>query len=130
MLDIREIEQLPESLVDVADVIGLSATLALVEKAGGVRIYVPERLGDDHRLIEWLGRDAAVKLSEAYAMEELVVPRCAEQLRNVRNRCIRQERSLGASTAELALRYRLTERQVFTILSREDESASDQYSLL
>ena len=130
MLDIREIEELPQSLVEVADVIGLSATLVLVEKAGGVRIYIPDRLGDDHRLIEWLGRDAAVRLSEAYAMEELIVPRCAEQLRNVRNRCIRQERTQGDSTAALALRYRLTERQVFTILSRQEDSSSDQYSLL
>lgn len=130
MLDVREIEELPESLAEVAEAIGLSATLALVEHAGGVRIYVPERLADDHRLVQWLGRDAAARLSEAYAMEELVVPRCADLLRRVRNRCIRHERAQGARPAELALRYRLTERQVFTILSREDETPSDQFSLL
>jgi len=130
MLEIREIHDLPESLTDVADAIGLPATLALVEHAGGVRIYVPERLSDDHRLVEWLGRDAAAMLSDAYAGEELVVPRCAEALRRVRNRQIRRERSEGARPAELALRYRLTERQVFTILARDDAPASDQFSLL
>lgn len=130
MLDVREVEELPQSLVDVAEVIGLPATLALVEAAGGVRIYVPERLSDDHRLIEWLGREAAALLSASFAMEELVVPRCAEALRRVRNRQIRHERDQGARPAELALRYRLTERQVYTILSRDDAPASDQISLL
>lgn len=130
MLDVRDIEELPQSLVDVAEVIGLAATLALVENAGGVRIYVPERLTDDHRLADWLGREAAASLSEAFAMEELVVPRCAEALRRVRNRQIRHERDQGARPAELALRYRLTERQVYTILSRDDAPASDQFSLL
>lgn len=130
MLDIREIEALPPSLVDVAEVVGLAATLALVEHAGGVRIYVPERLGDEHRLVEWLGREAAALLSEAFAMEELVVPRCADALRRVRNRQIRHERDQGARPAELALRYRLTERQVYTILSRDDAPAADQFTLL
>jgi Mor family transcriptional regulator len=130
MLDVREIEELPQSLVDVAEVIGLAATLALVESAGGVRVYVPERLGDEHRLIEWLGRDAAAALSAAFAMEELVVPRCADALRRVRNRQIRHERDQGDAPAVLALRYRLTERQIYTILSRDDAANSDQFSLL
>ncbi|WP_046079657.1 Mor transcription activator family protein [Halomonas sp. HG01] len=130
MLDVREIQELPQSLTDVAEAIGLAATLALVEHAGGVRIYVPERLGDEHRLIDWLGREAAVRLSEALAMEELVVPRCADALRRVRNRQMRLERDQGARPAELALRYRLTERQVYTILSRADDEARDQISLL
>lgn len=130
MLDVREIEELPQSLVDVAEVVGLAATLALVEHAGGVRIYVPERLDDDHRLVTWLGAPAAAQLSEAFAMEELVVPRCAEALRRVRNRQMRRERDQGAKPAELALRYGLTERQVYTILSRSDAATSDQISLL
>ncbi|SFT74079.1 Mor transcription activator family protein [Halomonas saccharevitans] len=130
MLDVREIQELPQSLTDVAEAIGLAATLALVEHAGGVRIYVLERLGDEHRLIDWLGREAAVRLSEALAMEELVVPRCADALRRVRNRQMRLERDQGARPAELALRYRLTERQVYTILSRADDEARDQISLL
>lgn len=131
MLEVREIEELPASLAEVAEAIGLAATLSLVEHAGGVRIYVPERLTDDHRLVEWIGREAAARLSESFSMEELIVPRCAEALRRVRNRHMRRERQeLGARPAELALRYRLTERQVYTILAQGDAPAADQYSLL
>ncbi|MEX0745299.1 MAG: Mor transcription activator family protein [Phycisphaeraceae bacterium] len=131
MLDVHDIEELPQSLAEVAEVIGLAATLALVEHAGGVRIYVPESLGDDHRLVEWLGQEAAALLSEAFAMEELVVPRCAAALRQVRNRRMRFERQEhGARPAELALRYGLTERQVYTILADVDDPYADQYSLL
>jgi len=129
MLEIREIQELPHSLVRVAEVIGLAGVLALVENAGGVRIYVPESLTDDHRLVEWLGRDAAARLSESFAMEELVVPRCAEMLRKIRDRQIRHERDHGARPAELALRYRLTERQIYTILSRHDAPPSCQQGL-
>lgn len=121
---------LPENFKDVIEVIGLQSALVLADKLGGIRMYVPERMSDEHPLVETLGRKKAQLLSDHYTGDYLYLPRCAEALRNLRNSRIIAERNQGASTSKLALRYRLTERQVQTIIARgveKDERQQDMF---
>lgn len=116
-----EAELLPQSLAEVIDAVGMAPAMALVERAGGTRVYVPERIDGEHPLAQWMGLDAAQALVERFGTDTLDVPRCLAGMRMVRDRRIRAERRAGASIRDLALRYRLTMRQVYTILASGDQ---------
>lgn len=126
-----DIDQLPHSAAEIVDVVGVEAALRLVEAWGGVRLYVPQQMPEDHLLVSTLGRSEADTLAERYGGETIQIPRCLHALRAVRNSRIRAERHGGASPALLALRYGLTERQVYAIIAAADEPVDDrQQSLL
>lgn len=110
------VDDLPPVARDLVEVIGLPAAVRLVEKWGGVRIYVPATVGEDHPLARMIGVDTARALCEYCAGELLAVPRAAAALREARNREIRARYADGESQARLARAYALTERQVRNIL--------------
>lgn len=124
------IEYLPESLRDIVDVIGLAATLELVEHFGGIALYVPSELTSEHRIVKALGAAAAAKLWEVYQADTLIIPRCNEALRRARNAEIIARNQAGATVAVLALEYALTQRAVWYILADADAPSSPQISLL
>ncbi|MDD5036677.1 MAG: Mor transcription activator family protein [Methylococcaceae bacterium] len=102
-----------------AEVIGIEKARLLIAEYGGIRVFIPmsSHLNDSHHLVELLGAEAAVKLCNVYCGETIEVPRNAEALIEVRNSEIRQKRACGMTTRELALRFRMTERNVFKILA-------------
>ena len=125
------LDDLPASARDLAGLIGLPATLRLVEKWGGtMRLYVPRNIGPDHELARVLGLEAARALSSRYDGDYLPsVPRCADALRAARDRALLRRRAEGASPAALALEFGLTERHVWRILSAV-RAAGPQQALL
>jgi len=120
---------LPESLRDIADVIGMAATLNLVKAYGGVRLWVPVKLTPDHALVHAIGLQAARKLVEYCALEELWIPKAAAALRAVRDQTIRERRADGEQVARLALEYGLTDRRVWEILAAGEEDEGRQAAL-
>lgn len=121
-----ETDLLPESMADLVDIIGLPAVLRLMEAFGGTELWVPERLFYNHKLLEALDGEAAQSLCEYMAGSRIRVPRGAAIIREVRNRAIRRERHQGAKLDELALRYKITDRHVLTILNSEPEDDRQQ----
>jgi len=63
----------PASLVEIAEVIGVAATLRLVDAYGGSVCYVPTRLDDSHRLVQAIGPLAAQRLVARYTGEKLEI---------------------------------------------------------
>lgn len=119
MLEDIVADDLPETLQDMLAMIGLPATLKLVEAFPGVRIFVPATMHRDHSLAELLGFEAACKLAEYFQGSEYAVPRAADAIRKSRDRKIR--RLYGPMTAgQLALKYGMTERQVYRIVAEPD----------
>lgn len=117
-----EARYLPSILQDMAELIGLPATLKLVEAYGGVRLYIPKRFDPDHPLVKLVGHAHAAKLCESYGGElHFDIPRAVAATRAARDARMRNDRSLGATHRELALRYVLTERQIRNILGDEEE---------
>jgi Mor family transcriptional regulator len=115
-------EDLPESLADVVEAIGIAATLKLIERFGGIRIYVPlrEHISDDHELARAIGLVAARKLAEIWGKERMPLPRAAKAMRLARDRALRRDyQSISAS--QCALKYQVTERQVYWIVGRDEE---------
>ncbi|MAZ33403.1 MAG: hypothetical protein CMO06_09690 [Thalassospira sp.] len=125
-----DIDQLPQTAAEISEIVGIDAALRLVDAWGGVRIYVPRQIPDDHLLISTLGREEAELLAEHYGGETILIPRCLAALRAVRNARICRERSEGHGIAVLALRYRLTERQVYAVLAASDAVADDRQQSL
>lgn len=125
------LDDLPESLREVVDLIGLAATLKLVEHFGGrTQLYVPRDIDHDHPIAQAVGITAARKLATVYSADTLRnIPRCAEGLRRIRNTEIRA-RHPAESAATLALAFGLTERQIWTILGEDDEEADARQAAL
>ncbi len=113
--DIRE-EDLPKSLANIVRAIGMPATLKLIERYGGSRVYVPEpkHITVDHAIARAIGFDAARALSRLAGDERIEVPRAAGAFRLARDRLILRE-SRTASVSKLALKYHLSERQIYQI---------------
>ncbi len=121
---------LPESLHEVVELIGLTATLKLVEHYGGlIAVYVPRKLAPDHHLARNLGLAPARKLASHYGADCLRnIPRCVDGLRRIRDSELRA-RHPAESAATLALAFGLTERQIWTILGEDDEPDARQAAL-
>jgi hypothetical protein len=125
-----DIEQLPGSLGDVVDAIGVDAALRLVECLGGTRLYVPERMTPEHPIVALLGHKNAYALANQFGGDQIILPRCVAAMRAIRDATIRELRSGGVSTKRLALNHGLTERQIYAILAGGSEEESPQQSLL
>ena len=118
------VELLPFILQDLTHLIGLPLTMCIVEKYGGIRLYVPkEALADDHDLVKLLGREAAEKLQSHYGGEmHFDIPLALAHMRAVRNAEIRVKRKNTTASA-LARDYRTTERNIRLICGEvEDDS--------
>lgn len=121
------IDDLPPLLQHITELIGLDRCLRLVEAWGGTKVYIPmdEHLDDDHWLVRCIGAEAAAALCAGLGSGDLLLPKAATAIRAARNRAIVEALQQGASTREMALRYRLTERQVWEIKARCGLSGRD-----
>lgn len=111
-----DLDQLPESLSALAEMIGLSLSLALVKHYGGITLEVPKKIGDNHYLTKALGKKDALRFCEFYGGDRLYVPKVANALRRMRNRKIIQDYTEGLTIKELVRKYRLCDRQVWNVL--------------
>ena len=118
---------LPASVQMIADVIGSERALYLIgqlprcysgkpgKKSHRPMLYVPkpERLSDDHRLVQILGRQWADKLSRHFGGEMLSPANCAEHYRRFRDQnIIRMVIEEGIPKAEVAEFMQVSERHV------------------
>lgn len=97
----------PASLIEVAEVIGVKATLHLVEAFGGTTLYVPEHLDPSHRLAQAIGFNAAEQLVSMYRLEKIEVP----TMRIVRTRKALIGKATG-TTNQIAREFGVTTRWV------------------
>ncbi|MBF0192097.1 MAG: hypothetical protein HQL99_13300 [Magnetococcales bacterium] len=109
---------LPESLQEVAGVIGVDGAFDLVQEYGGTRIFVPRKMREHHKLVASLGMERARRLAHHFGGETLSVVRNAELLRRTRNRQIVESYNTGVGVRQLARDHALTERQIYSILGK------------
>lgn len=130
-IDYKDIptHDLPDSLRELAELLGLGAAMTLVERWGGVRLHIPTCPRDDHPLVLHLGETAAEKLAHYYGGDRITVPRGRGLMRAVRDSAIRRLHDKGASASELALEFGLTERQVWNVLRKTAPTDKRQISL-
>jgi len=120
---------LPPSVHEVAAVIGMPATLRLVERFGGTTLPLPRgvnRRGNASltALAKQIGEEPAHKLAHHCAGEPLYIPRCELALRRLRDHSIceqfealvREGVTANKAVTQLALEYKLTDRWIWKIL--------------
>lgn len=103
----------------------LPVALKLVDALGGRAYYVPHagRLHDEHPIVRAIGMDSARLLAEEWPQMDIMIPRCSEILRKLRNQALAGD-AAAMSVPELARKYDLTERMVYYILAGVPETAA------
>lgn len=115
-----DLADLPESLAELARLIGLAPALALVRARGGVRIYIPLEVETlpGHWLAETVGWHGAVAMVERFGGDgHYLVPKALKAFQQARNRRLVAQYLAGRSQRDLALAYGLSERQVCAIVA-------------
>lgn len=122
--------KLPQTAQDIVDVIGMDATMALVRRYPGIPLKVPKGRRLDGAMVQRLssdiGQDAALKFIRHYKGEVVVIPRCADALRVMRNKQIIAQYGNGTTVADLAREYKLTVRQIRSVLNSPDVAVAVQ----
>ncbi|WP_160795915.1 Mor transcription activator family protein [Craterilacuibacter sinensis] len=123
-------ELLPESIRDIAQLIGFPAALALVQAMGGTTFKVPKgRTPEGIALFQWvseiIGQREAGVIARHYGGSVIYIPRCYDALLELRDRELRARfdslttgQSANISVRELAGRFKLADRTIWRILKR------------
>ena len=128
-MDTGCLDDLPNSVREIAEVIGRRAALHLIgqlpacyrdadKKSAKVMMYVPKRLGPDHRLVEILGFPTAMKLVKAFGGEILHPANCRSIYARMRDELVIRMMDMGARPALLAELFGMTERNVNNIFRK------------
>ncbi len=106
-------ELLPPSIRRLVAAIGVGPTLALLEARGGTEIVINKEGMRSDLLTGLIGKTAAGLVIQLYAERgRVMLPMPDKLLIAARNREIAAAHDQGVSAPTLALRYRLTVRQV------------------
>lgn len=111
-------EDLPASLRDICEVIGLEPALSLVAAYGGTRVPVPASCQPNSRMARAIGLEPAVALARHYARDQIYIPSLLAVGRPRRDREIVAAHERGDKITALARRYRISERQVQKITKK------------
>lgn len=110
--------RLADTLVDT---IGLEAARVLIKEYGGKQIKIPDGSRRGGAFSAWLdealGVEAARALKATFGGEEITVPVLYDQMLAARNRLIVADYEAGLCMLDLVRKYRLTQRQIRTILN-------------
>jgi len=119
---VTDTSNLPESARILVEHLGATVALKIIKVWPGLKFRVPLGIRDEspmrQKLVELLGEDDTLLVMEQFGGEIIYVATCAQAVRDVRDTQIIAEYSAGGTIVDLALRYRLTSRQIETILQR------------
>lgn len=120
------IDLLPPLLQDFERLIGLQATMALVQRWGGLRVYfpTPDRVTADHPYAQAIGVDALTTLAREYGgLPHFQLPKAERALQAVRNAQIAKDYATAKTARQIAAEHGLTERQVVRLVADMGVSA-------
>ncbi|MEO1766773.1 Mor transcription activator family protein [Thiobacter aerophilum] len=119
------------ALADTAELeslIGREALAALISTCGGLALRIPKNPPMSGPLCD-LPLPAQQALAWRYGGTILYVPKCDGAARAARDAAIRAAYDAGERVQDIARRYRLTERWVYDILGRAEETPPAQAAL-
>jgi hypothetical protein len=110
-------EDLPGVAQRIARAIGVEATVTLIQRRGGRRIFVPATAVPGQQLVGIIGIAAAQRLAELYGNDRVELPTRASVLRAMRDTRVREEHALGTLTVTaIADKFGLSRKHVQRIL--------------
>lgn len=122
---------LPESLQQMIDAIGENATLALVEAFPGTTQRLPALSNvSTHHFVPVIGELPLHRLvKDLGGSRDVYIPRCLDGMRKKRDQAIVREYLDGVKVNELALKYHLSDRQIWRILKETNMLDERQQAL-
>lgn len=104
-------------LDEIAEVIGVDATMRLARHFGGIDLYVPAKVGHDHPITVAIGGAAAAQLVEHYHGTVIAIARTGE-----RHHRVRALAATGRLTRKaIARETGYSERWIYQLLADGDE---------
>lgn len=116
ILQFLRADDLPQSVRGLTDRIGLAATMKLIQEYGGTRLYLPDKLPPEHKLVRLVGLSAARVITGHFIDGQPTIPAASYAIRCARDRAILAA-SGSVSVRRLARIYNLSERQIHNIRS-------------
>lgn len=129
MTTTENLDDLPPSVREIAEVIGRAAALKLVgqlpEIVAGVKgrksrrtlLYVPKTITPDHRLYQILGPENAEKLARRFGGEMMHPANCRSVHQRTRDDAVRRMVADGANVSTISAIMRISQRQIKNILN-------------
>ena len=102
----------PDSLRDIAEVVGMQDALVLAERARHRNLYVPKTMTSDHWIVGAIGPDKANALVRYYGGCKLDIASGYAIKVADRRRSIQQDHKEGATKAELMGKYKMSARGI------------------
>lgn len=122
-LDTQLLEPL---LQDFVRLVGLANTMAIVERWGGLPLYIAGQPDAEGDLAQLIGMEAAQILAREYGGERPRIPKAGKALRALRDVRIRADHATKSIRA-LVLEHGLSERRICEILAAEPASQPDLF---
>ena len=144
-MNLEELQDLlPESVQQIAGLIGFQSTMALIDKLGGTTFPIGKgihSLGVNrlNMLRQAIGYDNTNKLMADFGGDMLYIPRCAEAMREWRNRKLierfdelteQQALSSLMALSHICPEFGLSDRYVWKILGMYGRTTSSQQGSL
>ena len=114
------IDDLPASLVDVAETLGLRVAVALIEHFGGLEVKFPVSPKPDHPVIKALGDEDGRALCEFLGGQQIYVPH-SRPARSLRAEVIALQ-SAGLDRAAIARRLGISQRYVRMLINQRPDT--------
>ena len=112
-------------LAEFVKLVGVSATMRIVERFGGTPLYLAAEPPADGQLAKLIGWPDAQRLGREFAGEHPMIPKAYAALKALRNRRLVADRHRGLTLSQLAQRYGLTQRRICQILAADDTPEPD-----
>jgi hypothetical protein len=123
------------ALAEIAEVAGLPAALAVAERYGGSRLYVPKRAPDSHELVQLVGRDAADAICRFYGGldrggEPITIPLGPRRFYARARAAAEKMRAEGKSVAEVTRALGVARSSVFAWTQESADGGDDKQGSL
>lgn len=109
------IDDLPPSLADIAEVLGMRVAIGLLEHFGGLDVKFPQEPAPEHPVVKALGEEDALALCQFLGGGAMYVPR-GRKTGTKRAEVVALHKA-GLRGAEIARRLHLTERYVRMLIN-------------
>lgn len=108
---------LPTSLLDVAETLGLRVALALMAHFGGRDVKFPREPGPDHEVVKALGEQDARALCAFLSGQQVYIPH--NRTRRSHRPAVLDMQARGMTRAQIASALGLSERHVRWLANRQ-----------
>lgn len=107
-----DVDVLPELMQNIAELIGVAASINLVRVWGGVRLYIPASAGIGHTIANVIGQQELETLCAEYGGETITLPAINNVDMQLKYRQIKKLLAEGVSNRDVALRTGYTQRHI------------------